>query len=490
MKKIIDVSSYNGTVDWTRAKKQGIDGAILKIIRKDLARDNQFNNNYKGCESAKVPWGVYNYSYAVTVSKAQSDMKLVCDILDKLASKKYFTLGVWFDIEDSVQAKLSKSAIAKIINAAQEVVESRGYPFGVYTGLAYYKAHMDTGKIKCKNWWIARYYKGYTQMKFSTNPNENYKPLSDCFAWQYTSSGRFSPQICSGNGGNVDLNAMYKEFEEKKEVAIIIGSARIDERGKTTGGSAGDQKQTSSTKDTKGEVSMQDFYVHTKGWYVLRPKSVSVAKGIAKAMKTACNNVNVGYDQSNRLGIIKYGTVTKTKTECDCSSLVRQCIIEASGKDPGNFTTDTEPSKLEKSGLFKDRIAYKSGMKLYTGDVLVTKTKGHTVVVVEGYTRTESSETATATTSGGKTYSGAFPALPPRGYYKLGDGYKTLTNYTTQIKRVQKFLNWALGKKLTVDGDYGKNTAAAVASFQKKYGLTVDKKFGSKSLAKAKAVKK
>lgn len=66
-------------------------------------------------------------------------MELVCDILDKI-SKKHFKYGVWFDIEDKVQAGLSKVKIAEIINAAQTVVESRGYKFGVYTGMSYFRS--------------------------------------------------------------------------------------------------------------------------------------------------------------------------------------------------------------------------------------------------------------------------------------------------------------------------------------------------------------
>lgn len=69
-------------------------------------------------------------------------MEIVCDILDKL-DKKYFKLGVWFDIEDQIQAKLSKDEIASIINAAQAVVESRGYKFGVYTGMSYFSEHIN-----------------------------------------------------------------------------------------------------------------------------------------------------------------------------------------------------------------------------------------------------------------------------------------------------------------------------------------------------------
>ena len=64
MEKVIgvDVSGYNDSVDWKEAKSQGVGAAILKIIRKDLTRDKQFNNNYKGCESIGMPWGVDNYS--------------------------------------------------------------------------------------------------------------------------------------------------------------------------------------------------------------------------------------------------------------------------------------------------------------------------------------------------------------------------------------------------------------------------------------------
>lgn len=165
-------------------------------------------------------------------------------------------------------------------------------------------------------------------------------------------------------------------------MAIKIGSARQDERGKLTGGRVGDQ--------TGNEVSEQPFYVHKKGWYVLRPKDINHAMGIAERMHTACNNPNLGYDQSNRGGVLKYGVDTKTKTECDCSALVRACIKEATGKDPGNFTTSTEAAVLSASGLFENVFPYTSKTILCTGDVLVTKTKGHTVIVTAGALRTVS----------------------------------------------------------------------------------------------------
>ena len=157
-------------------------------------------------------------------------------------------------------------------------------------------------------------------------------------------------------------------------MGVIIGSARIDEFGKLSGGQAGDQ--------TGKEVSTQDFYVHSKGYYVLRPKSKAEALG--DAMYRACCNKNFGYDQGNRLDCLKHSTTTTTPTECDCSSLVRLCIKEVFGKDVGNFTTFNEAQVLEASGLFHKRIPYEHGKTiLYKGDVLVTKTKGHTVIVVK-----------------------------------------------------------------------------------------------------------
>ena len=187
-------------------------------------------------------------------------------------------------------------------------------------------------------------------------------------------------------------------------MSTIIGSARIDERGKISGGAAGDSKQT-STPDYRGEVSMQSFYVHKQGWYILRPKSDSIAQGIANAMVTACNNKNLGYDQNQRLGVITHGVGSTVRTECDCSALIRACIIAAAKVDVGNFTTANEASVLTKSGLFHSAVKFVSESKtpLYTGDVLVTCTRGHTVVVTSGKSRIQPAP-APAPASNGSYY--------------------------------------------------------------------------------------
>lgn len=210
-------------------------------------------------------------------------------------------------------------------------------------------------------------------------------------------------------------------------MSIIFGSARIDENGNITGGAAGDQ--------TGNEVSTQGYYMHSQGWYCLRPKSVDIANKIAQAMQQACNNNNIGYDQNQRNTVITqlkaYGSLgaIKTKCEADCSSLVRACILQASGKDVGDFTTGSEASILEVSGLFEKRFSVSSESQLYNGDVLVTKTKGHTVIVVSGRARSggattswKATGTATCTDSGVRVRSTPSDANLDNVIGKLGVG--------------------------------------------------------------------
>ena len=167
-------------------------------------------------------------------------------------------------------------------------------------------------------------------------------------------------------------------------MGLKVGSARIDERGKISEGQAGDS--------TGKEVMQQDYYMHSKGWYCFRPKDIDTANGIAQSMIDACNNNNIGYDQNQRDGVfnlVKNGTRIKdikTKTECDCSALVRACCYE-NGIDTGNIRTISMPTLLPKTGKFEDKISVTSKTVLYNGDILVTKTTGHTVIVTSGNPR-------------------------------------------------------------------------------------------------------
>ena len=160
---------------------------------------------------------------------------------------------------------------------------------------------------------------------------------------------------------------------------LMFGSARHDENGKLTGGKAGDQ--------TGQEVMEQPGYIHTYGWRVLRPKQRAFSLKLATGMIIACKNENIGYDQNNRSGIIKHGVKTKVKTEADCGTTVRACCIYA-GSDPGPFYTGNEAKVLLESGLFYE-VPFTGLDCLRIGDVLVTKKKGHTVIVTRGRERAE-----------------------------------------------------------------------------------------------------
>lgn len=250
-------------------------------------------------------------------------------------------------------------------------------------------------------------------------------------------------------------------------MSLIVGSARIDENGNLKNGKAGDQ--------TGKEVSTQNYYTHKKDWYVLRAKSVAHANALALAMKQACDNTKIGYDQNERNGVItqlkKYGSLDKiaAATECDCSSLVRACIIQATGKDVGNITTANEASTLEASGLFESKKSVTGEGMLYNGDILVTKTKGHTVIVVSGRAR------STATTSNTSTAT--------KSYLSKGDKGNDVKTMQTMLIAV----GYSCGS-YGADGDFGSDSDKALRKFQGDYGLTVDGKYGSKSKAKLESV--
>lgn len=163
-------------------------------------------------------------------------------------------------------------------------------------------------------------------------------------------------------------------------MSVVFGSARIDEHGKAKGGAAGDQ--------TGKEVSTQAYYTSSKGWVGLRAKDEKIATKLADAMRQACDNPHIGYDQNQRLGVItqlaKYGSLKAiaVNTECDCSSLVRACVIQATGIDPGNFTTANEQAVLLATGLFEE-VTIRKAANCTLGNILVTKTKGHTGIIVE-----------------------------------------------------------------------------------------------------------
>ena len=175
-------------------------------------------------------------------------------------------------------------------------------------------------------------------------------------------------------------------------MAVMIGSARIDERGKISGGRDGDNNGR--------EVSTQSYYAKPASapWRVLRPKDAAKAARIAACMRMACANDHIGYNQSRRLTLYNLAKphgfdVSKVTQNCstDCSALVRVCCAYA-GIAVGNFTTANEARMLLATGEFVEMTdrKYRTGSAyLREGDVLVTPGKGHTVVVLTDGSKAE-----------------------------------------------------------------------------------------------------
>ena len=219
--KCVDVSSYQGDINWNQVKSAGVNYAILKVIRKDLNPDTKFEQNWKECQSANVTVkGVYNYSYAATVEKAKSDAQKVLSVLNGR------TCTIWLDVEDKCQQGIG-SRLKDIINAYRDVIVNAGYNFGIYTGMSFYNAYLKpyASQINCDNFWIARYYNSYHKMDVATNPNEQYNPKTsvgrDIFAWQYTSSGQVP-----GVSGNVDLSIIYGDIKTSCNTPTTSAAAR------------------------------------------------------------------------------------------------------------------------------------------------------------------------------------------------------------------------------------------------------------------------
>lgn len=198
----IDVSAYQGKIDWAKVKASGIQFAILKIIRKDLNRDKQFEANWKGCKENDIPiQSVYNYSYAINVSKSKNDAHKVAEILNGREAM------VFLDVEDDCQKGLG-SKLIDIINAYGDVIRSYGLAFGVYTGKSFYNSYIKPyGGVKYPMW-IAAYGKNKGNIDLKYQPQ-----VENMVGWQYTSKG-----VVNGINGNVDMNIWYRELNELQTV--------------------------------------------------------------------------------------------------------------------------------------------------------------------------------------------------------------------------------------------------------------------------------
>lgn len=255
-------------------------------------------------------------------------------------------------------------------------------------------------------------------------------------------------------------------------MAVKIGNASISENGSITG-RAGDQ--------TGREVRTGYWKNRSQGWVTLRCKNVAMREHIAEAMEKACANDDIGYDQYENKTL--WNNVddkgfdpsrTTKKVETDCARLVRVCVQYAAVRAGLNITipdfyTANLARYLVNTGLFEkytDAKHCKQDDYLLRGDIQVTKTKGHTWVIL-----------------GNGEKSGAEPE--PEKVYKLGERILRDGCEGDDVKELQSYLiqiGYGCGS-YGANGDFNDPTEMAVEAFQKDHGCGVDGEVGPETLA-------
>ena len=197
----IDVSHYQGEIDWDAVKNSGVTFAILKIgeywsSSKKVIFDQFFERNYQACKRLGIAIGGYFYSYAFNSSEANEE----ADICLSLIKNKKFELPIFLDVED----KLIKNAVANGVASVEsltsaavtfcERMSSAGYQGGVYASRDFFYNYFNIPTLERFAIWLAHY----------TSVQTDYTGKYDF--WQYTSKGSVP-----GINGNVDLNWFFNK---------------------------------------------------------------------------------------------------------------------------------------------------------------------------------------------------------------------------------------------------------------------------------------
>lgn len=209
MLPIMDVSRWQGRIDWDKVKASGlISGVMLRALgnsAKDAPSnpyiDPCFARNYAECQRLGIPVGVYYYCKAVNTEEADAELAL----LRKVLTGKTVQLPVAVDIEDTyVQAPLDKQTLTDIAAHALAAIEQMGFYAMLYTGLYFGQTNLYMGGAALKKYdvWLAAYR--------SKKPEPGW-PFG---LWQYTSKGKIPGVVDAipGKISGVDLSVPYKDY--------------------------------------------------------------------------------------------------------------------------------------------------------------------------------------------------------------------------------------------------------------------------------------
>ena len=189
--KIIDVSTWQGNIDWSKVKADGVQGAIIRAGFGKVAsqKDNKFERNYTNAKAVGMPIGAYWYSYATSVADAKKEAEVCLSIL----KGKQFEYPIYYDLEDRSMTGCGKSVLTQIATTFCEALENAGYFVGIYSNPNWLKNYLDYNTIKKYTLWLAHW--GVSE------------PSYECGLWQYSSSGSVS-----GISGRVDMDWGYQDF--------------------------------------------------------------------------------------------------------------------------------------------------------------------------------------------------------------------------------------------------------------------------------------
>ena len=217
-KGVIDVSSWQGDIDWAKAKADGVEGAIIRLgFGWGNDADAKAQRNISECKRLGIPFGIYWYSYAEDASGSRQEGN---DVVSKLrqfgVSPNDLKYPVYYDLESWTwtghMPPTNPNVYNGIVNAWYGALQSGGYQnLGVYSYTSYLQGPLNNANIYAKTRWVAQYGPQMEFTAFGTNDR----------GWQYTSSGQIN-----GISGNVDMSAFgNKTYSVIKRLA---GSTRYD----------------------------------------------------------------------------------------------------------------------------------------------------------------------------------------------------------------------------------------------------------------------
>lgn len=229
--KVIDVSKYQGSINWSKVKAAGVKGAIIRCgyANRDgsITEDHRFKANMAGAIAAGVDVGVYVYSY---VESEEAARKAAQRVLDMVRGYKV-TYPLAWDYEDHKTYKLrSKAQNTAICRAALSTWEEAGYYAILYTYRNFAATYLNMAQLADYDFWLAHY----------ASKTDYAGPYG---MWQYSSSGSVD-----GISGRVDMNWAYKDYP------AIIKKAGLNKAAKLTTYkvgplSEGDAKQVKALAD-------------------------------------------------------------------------------------------------------------------------------------------------------------------------------------------------------------------------------------------------